>query len=392
MRVVSERRVLVVGWRAGIGRALNALRIPYAVWHRAPLKNPQPGVHVEVAPFPSTSNAVREHAKPFVDRGPFTHVIAGTEDAVVTASYARRELGARRSKHTTVRRCHDKLFMKDELTKHGVPMTPYVDGNKARAPSDVLEALGAPMVVKDRTASGGRGMEFVHTSEEAAHSPLKHRIAERFVDAPEVSIESFVTNGEVRFENVTEYLEKKHVNVVPGTLAEPLRSRVLELSRRVISALRISWGITHLEVYLTREGPLFGEVALRPPGGYIMEAMGLAYDFDAWLAFVSVELDLPFEFPTEAPYRAAAVVLHPGAGEVVAVHGESTVVADPNVRRLKLKVAPGDIIDPRTGVGSDVGYALIQAPDRLAMLESVGRTQKALVFEMARGQDARAPE
>ncbi len=387
---MTERRVLVVGWRAGIGRALESLGIPFAIWHRAPLKNPPAGVHIEVAPFPSTSKTVRDHAQPFVERGPFTHVIAGTEDAVVTASYARRELGARRSKHTTVRRCHDKLFMKDALTKHGVPMTPYVDGNTVRAPSDVIDVLGAPVVVKDRTASGGRGMELVHTSEEAAHSPLKRRIAERFVDAPEVSIESFVARGEVRFENVTEYLQKKHVNGVPAALPEPLRTRCLELSRRVIAALRIEWGITHLEVYLTSEGPLFGEVALRPPGGYIMEAMGLAYDFDAWMAFVSVELDLEFAFPTEAPYRAAAVVLHPGAGTVTAIHGEAEVAADPNVKRLRLKVAPGDAIDPRAGVGADVGYALIRAPDRLALLESIGRTQKTLVFEMARGQDDRA--
>ncbi len=387
MCFVTDRRVLVVGWRAGIGRALDELGIRYSVWNKTPLKNPPKGVHVEVAPFPSSSEAVRARSRPLLEFGPFTHVIAGSEESVVTASYARRELGARRSKHTTVRRCHDKLFMKEALTEHGVPMTPFVDGNTPRASSDVFQELGAPMVVKDRTASGGRGMDLVHTSEEAARSPLKRRIAERFVDAPEVSVESFVVDGRVRFANVTEYLRKKHVNAVPAQLSPELEAQCLALSEKVIAALRIQWGITHLELYLTDEGPLFGEIALRPPGGYIMEAMGLAYDFDAWRAFVAVELDLPFEFPKAAAYRAAAVVLHPGAGLVKAVRGKKAVQADPNVVRLKVKIRAGDVVDPRVGVGADVGYALIRAPDRVGMLESIGRVQKDLVFEMTNVQD-----
>ena len=35
-------------------------------------------------------------------------------------------------------------------------------------------------------------------------------------------------------------------------------------------------------------GLLFGEIALRPPGGYIMNAMHHAYGFDPWAAFVAM--------------------------------------------------------------------------------------------------------
>lgn len=373
-----DRRVLVVGWRAGIGAALKDLKIPFVVWNKEPLKRTR--IDVRVQPYGNTPERSRELAAAFEVDGPFTHVIAGSEESVVAASYARRVLHARKSKHTTVTRCHDKLFMKEALAQHDVPMTPFVDGNTSAPPARILETLGAPMVVKDRKSSGGRGMDLVRTGEEAAKSPLKHRIVERFVDAPEISVESFVANRRVQFENITEYLEKKHVNVVPGALDEDLRRQVLALSRRVIEALRIEWGLTHLELYLPPEGPLFGEIALRPPGGYIMEAIGLAYGIDAWRAFVCIELDLPFDFPTEARKRAAAMVLHPGAGTIREVQGVDAVRAEPHVRRLKIKVKPGDVIDPRVGVGSDVGYALLAAPNRPALLETIARVNEKLVF------------
>lgn len=52
------------------------------------------------------------------------------------------------------------------------------------------------------------------------------------------------------------------------------------MNHQVIKALNIKWGLTHLEYYGDRNGELFGEIALRPTGGYIMELIKCAYDFD----------------------------------------------------------------------------------------------------------------
>ena len=37
-----------------------------------------------------------------------------------------------------------------------------------------------------------------------------------------------------------------------------------------------------MEVFLGEEGPVFGEIAARPPGGYLMDLIPRAYGFDPW--------------------------------------------------------------------------------------------------------------
>lgn len=372
-----------MGYRAGLVRALDALPdTSYAIWHDAPLLSERARKVARLLPFGSSSQQSRKYAETWRDAGPFTHVIAGTEASVVAASHARRVLGARLSVHTTVQRCHDKLFMKQELQRAGVPMTPFIDGNDPRSDAEVLRELGSPVVLKHRTSSGGRGLTRVHTEADFAKHKRHDRILEQFVDAPECSVESFITRGEVRFENVTEYLRKGNVNVVPGELDAETRARVLEISRQVIRTLRIQWGLVHLECFLTPNGPLFGEVALRPPGGYIMEALPLAYPLDAWKAFAAVELDLPFEFPKEPTAVAAVVVLHPGAGTVERVEGFEAVRDHPAVVRAKLKIETGSTIDRRTGVGEDVGYLLLRAVDRAALIDALRFVDETLTIDV----------
>jgi hypothetical protein len=367
----------VVGERRGLCDALRRLGVDFAVWND-PARRVNRAQFVHGAALHASQTRARDEATGILERhGPFTHVIAGTEAAVLPAAVARRVLGARKSSHTTIMRCRDKLLMKRHLADRGVPMTAFVDAAVELTPREVLDELGHKVVVKDRTSSGGRGIAVVEDEQALGAERRRGRIAERFVNAPEVSVESYVNRHEILFENVTEYVRKGSVNLVPGRLAGDALDAVLALNRKVIEELRIDWGITHAEMYLTEDGPLFGEIALRPPGGYIMELIETAWRFPVWDAFVAVELDLPMVFPT-APRRAAmAAILHPGAGRIASIDGVEAVRADRRVARLKLKAAAGDEIHERAGVGEDIGYVLLDCnshDDALDALAFVDRT------------------
>jgi len=365
-------RVLVLGPRAGLTRALKRLAVESVPWPAS-------------EPLPATRSAVVEAVRALP--GPFTHVIAGTEAAVVPAAWARRALGARAAPFTISLRCHDKREMKRYLRERGIPMTPFLAGAPDLDPAAAVEALGLPVVVKARGRSGGRGITFA--DDEATLRALLARgrrreiMLERFVDAREASVESMIVGGAVRFASVTEYYVKGAVNVVPGGLSEPERADLLALNRRVIETLRITWGLTHMEVYRTEEGSLFGEIALRPPGGYIMEAISLAWGFDAWRAFACVELDEPFDFPDAPTRHAATWVIHPGPGRVASIEGADAVRALPGVERLRLKVEPGDTVGPREGLGNEIGHARFVADDREGLLRAVeaARAQLAVTLE-----------
>jgi len=378
----SPTRVLVVGERRGLSDSLRRRRVDFAVWND-PARRVNRAQFVHGAPLHSGEVRAREEAHRILERhGSFTHVIAGTESAVLPAAVARRVLGARKSIHTTVMRCRDKLLMKRHLAERGVPMTAFVDVGRERTAGEVLAELGGKVVVKDRTSSGGRGIVVVDDEQTLATVRRRGRIAERFVDAREVSVESFVNHHRILFENVTEYVRNGRVNLVPGRLDAGTREAVLALNRRAIEGLRVDWGITHVEMYLAEDGPLFGEIALRPPGGYIMELLELAWGFSAWDAFVAVELDLPVTFPAVASRTAVVSVLHPGPGRIARIDGVEAVRADRRIARLKLKKAAGDDIGERVGVGDDIGYALIDASDPQDALDALALVDGTLNIEL----------
>ncbi|MDA7747134.1 ATP-grasp domain-containing protein, partial [Psychromonas sp.] len=352
-------RVLVMGYRQGICDALFRLNIPYAVWAEKEVKSSRKILHLLVQKFPRTRQQIAKVLLSFTDVGPFSHVIAGSESSVYCASVARRILSARQSNNSAALRCNDKLHMKSYLRDKQIPMTDFIAGEEVEDYSSVIEQLGIPVVIKARKESGGRSIELAETADQIARLAKRTRIMERFIKAPEASIETFINNGEILFTSTTQYYLKKHINVVPALPQAIPEEALIALNKRVLAALNIKWGITHMEVYLSDEGLLFGEIALRPPGGYIMELISKSYGFSAWDALVHIELDYPFSFP-EAPLSySAASIIHPGAGKIEQISNWDEVSQLPSVFKSKLKVLPGMTIKDRNGVGEDAGYLLL---------------------------------
>lgn len=376
--------ILLIGSRRELLEVLRRRRILFSLWQHAPASRWQDAERQLTAPLWKSAKRIRQTLRQEFTGCRFTHVIAGTEAAIYPAALARRELGARRSETTTALRCRDKLAMKQYLCDFGIPMTKFLAESAAIDAAAVFAALGRPVVKKGRKASGGRTLQIIHRESDLLLQHGNRNILEKFVAAPEASIESFISNGRIRFTNITAYHEKGRVNFAPAAFDTALTDAISALNRRVIEALKIRWGITHLEVYLTQQGPLFGEIALRPPGGYIMNALHYAYGFDPWEAFVAMELDEPFSFPDRPLAYTAVEVFHPGAGQVAAVRGEPLLRNHPATREFRLKVSPGDRIRPRLGVGQDTGYLLHASDSPAARLELHRTFRQQFAIELIR--------
>lgn len=366
---MSDYRVLVIGPRLGLVEVLRKRRIPFSIWQEKQASGWPDAEKLLTSPLWKTSNRVKQTIRDAFDATHCTHIIAGTEAATYPAAIARRLLGARYSKITTALRCRDKLAMKQYLCDFGVPMTKFMAESAATDTAGVFEALGCPVVRKSRKSSGGKTLQIIHRENDLVLKHGNRNILEKYVSAPEASIETFINNGKIRFTSITEYHEKGFVNFVPAAFDAALSGAIQDLNRSVIEALKIRWGITHLEVYLTKNGPLFGEIALRPPGGYIMNAIRYAYDFNPWEAFVAMELDEPFDFPDRPLAYTAVEIFHPGAGLVTSVKGESPLREHPSTREYRLKIRPGDRIPRRESVGQDTGHILHASDSPAARLE-----------------------
>lgn len=369
---MNNYRVLLIGPRRAIINALRSKRVPFSIWQESAAYSIDDAQKIITAPLFNSTKKLKHIINDSFAGEHYTHVIAGTEAAVYPAAVARRIVGARMSPTTTALRCRDKLAMKEYLSDFSIPMTRFMAESSVSKPSQAFEYLGAPLVRKRRKLSGGRSFELFARESDLVLQYNGRNILEKFISAPEASIESFINNGEIKFVNTTSYLEKGHVNLVPSALDETLQKSMLLLNKRVIKALKINWGITHLEVYLAGSGLLFGEIALRPPGGYIMNAIWHAYRFNPWEAFVAMELNEDFDFPDSPVAYSCVEVLHPGVGQVVSIHGEEMLKNHKDVKEFRLKMKTGDTISKREGSGQDIGYLLYTGnspAERLALYD-----------------------
>ncbi|MCZ7679234.1 MAG: ATP-grasp domain-containing protein [Sandaracinaceae bacterium] len=225
----------------------------------------------------------------------------------------------------------------------------------------LVGALGVPVVLKPRDASGGRGMVVARDAGEVRAALKDGWIAERYVRGVELSVESLVQRGAVVFENVTEYLRPGWANVVPAALPERVDAAVRRLNRAAVEALEVEDGLTHLEAFVVDDDPdeepsiVFGELACRPPGGSIMELLERAYGFDPWQTHIELELGRAIT-PPQAPRATAGVwFLHPGEGRVVAVDGLDRARQVEGIARVECSLVVGQLVARREGTGQHTG-------------------------------------
>lgn len=256
----------------------------------------------------------------------------------------------------------DKMVMKALLKRANVRCAESARADETSSAEALVEQLGLPMVIKPRALSGSRGTTVCRTLEdvEAARGP--GMLAERWVDGEEMSLESWVVDGRPVWSNTTWYLKPGWANVVPAMLPRGDRQALDSLNGRVVEALGIERGITHLEVFRTSDGFVVGEIATRPPGGEIMGLMGRVYpSFDPWEAWVTSEITGAFS-PPEEPRGASGIwYLHPGAGRVVSIEGVKTAQTIPSVT-VDVTVEVGDTVNVREGVGQTCGAIRCDAP------------------------------
>lgn len=375
---ITPPRLLIMGFRKGLHKALSKRGLEYALWSDRPVpRKYQPELFLE-EDFP---HVAAELESKVLTWGKFTHVISCVESAVYPASLIRRPLKARLSKDSVILRCHDKLKMKQYLTQFEIPMTPFIASDEEVTNEQVLSRLGLPLVIKDRRLSGGRGMITAHSLEEFSSHRGDEQLFERFIRAGESSVESFVHNGKIQFQNITHYKKPGHINILPSQQELSEEEKILRLNEKILSSLGIQWGMSHVEVYNTQTGPLFGEIALRPPGGYLMELLEYSYGFNPWEAFLAVELGEEFSFHSKIQNYSASLILHPGEGYLTRVHGKEKVEDLTSLKSFSLKERK-NFIPARKGVGEEIGHIILSHPDAHQLMSDVDTCERELRFEL----------
>ncbi|MDF2867408.1 MAG: ATP-grasp protein [Gammaproteobacteria bacterium] len=380
---MANLTILLVGFRKGALQAALALGYSVIIWQEKsiPKRYLKYLVSTITTPYPDLSSPVAIEICGKLAGYKLTAIIATTEKAVVVAAKLREQLQLTGTSREIAIRCHDKWVMKQAAEQAGAKLTPYFDLTRMPV-STVIEKLGFPIAIKQRCLSGSREIRFIHALHELSSASIEQGLAEKFVIGKEYSVESFIQDGKILFCNITEYYLPHIISIMPAELPENLHAEIVKLNRLIITHFQIKQGMTHLELYHTAEGIIFGEIALRPPGGYLMNLLELSYGFDAWQAFLCMELGLPFHFSQQALEVSAGWILHPGAGTIQNIAGVKDIKQHPLVKGFELKIKVGHQVNIRLGTGEDCGHILLAATQRTELLYSLDYLQQQLIIRL----------
>jgi biotin carboxylase len=260
-----------------------------------------------------------------------------------------------------------------------------------------LRESRGPWVVKPRDGMASIGVRKVLGPDDlpTALAELPDQrlfLVEEFVEGPEYSVEGVILSTGPKVLAVTEkevlppphFVEVGHV--LPAALPQATRQ---EIDRQVTAALEVlglRFGVFHVELWLTGEGVVLGEVHVRPGGDWLhrlltyaipgLELFGLLYD-----DFLGPRSPEPSDL-TAARGAAVRFLVAP-PGRLTAVEGWDELLTHPSVLRAELTVAPGDVIPPVRQSGDRAGYVVVGAPTPEAARETAARLADSVRFRTA---------
>jgi biotin carboxylase len=293
----------------------------------------------------------------------------------------------------------DKLVQRRVLAEAGVQATRC---HLVHGPADLdaaLAAVGLPAVLKPRSGAASAYTCQVDTPGEAAARLREFTggpAVEGFVleelltgdpaaAGPEwgdyVSVESVTSAGVVRHVEVTGKLPlappfRETGYFVPASLGAALRRQVLDLTEAAVTALGVRFGVTHVEVKLTPDGPRLIEVNGRV-GGYVAQLVRRARGYDLLRAALLAALGRPCPVPPAVYRRLAFQYFITPPMDAVALRrldGVEELLHRPGIQTVERFCGPGDPLDWRRGTLTYLGIVHGTASDH----EDLGRVLRAV--------------
>ncbi|MBT0773593.1 ATP-grasp domain-containing protein [Kineosporia sp. J2-2] len=318
-------------------------------------------------------------------RQPISHVVGPSERSIQAAGYLRSFLGLPGIPYDVANRMTNKAVMKGALAARGIAVAEHLSAVSGPGIVAAAEALGWNVVVKPVLGTGSMNTfalsgeaevrRFVASAQAStltgASCPV---LVEKFVAMQaEYHVDAVVSGGEVLSANVSRYLEPLlgHIADVSGSFTmpadDPRVSRLRALHQEVVTALGLGTGVTHLEAYETEAGFLVGEIACRPGGGGIVDAVEMQTGVDLWRSFMETELGLPLTPPRPDPPHADRLVVNLDLpirpGRITRISSAQELSGLDDLIRVDVRASAGDRIGTRLHSSSATGFVFLAVTD-----------------------------
>ncbi len=185
--------------------------------------------------------------------------------------------------YETAVKATDKYEMIKAFKKYGVPSPWFFVADSLEELKAYEADVDYPCIIKPTDNAGSHGVAKVYSFQELidnyeyAHSCSRHGkvIVEEFLDGPEVSVEVMVVDGEVHVLQITDkitteaphFVEMGHTQ--PSRLPYDTQEAIRQVTIAACKAIGIDKGPAHVEMRVTRKGPVMIELGARMGGDNI---------------------------------------------------------------------------------------------------------------------------
>jgi biotin carboxylase len=238
----------------------------------------------------------------------------------------------------TVRGFRDKQLMKERVAAAGLRVPRSFRVRTVAEARAAAERVGYPLILKPISGAGSADTHKVESDAEleAALRQMLHvgeASCEEFITGEEFTFDTVCIGGKPAYMNVAAYLPKpliartnewiSPVIITVRDLEQEKLANGIALGRRVLGALGMGDGFTHMEWFRKPDGEaVFGEIGCRPGGACIVDQMNYTSDIDLFREWARVMCHGRFEAQAERKYNAAIVFKRAlGQGRIVRITG-----------------------------------------------------------------------
>ncbi len=265
-------------------------------------------------------------------------VLSNWEPLVILAARLRERFGLPGMSTDTVRGFRDKQLMKDRVKAAGLRVPYAFKCTDEKQMYEAAEKVGFPLIVKPISGAGSADTYKVRSKPEldTAVRAMKHVAVvsvEEFIEGEEFTFDTISVDGVPIYENIAAYLPKpliarseewiSPVIITVRNMYQPRLMPGVELGRKVLKALGMGDGFTHMEWFLTPKGEaVFGEIGCRPGGAHLVDQMNYTGDVDLFREWARIACWRSFKGSTERTYNAGVIFKRAkGEGRITRIVG-----------------------------------------------------------------------
>jgi biotin carboxylase len=263
---------------------------------------------------------------------------------------------------------------------------------------------GRDLVIKPVDSRGSRGVQRIARVADLdaafalarSHSPTKRVMVEEFLDGPQVSTESIVTNGYCHTPGFSdrnyEFLEThapffiENGGDLPSHLPQAAQEKVKTLVARAAEALGMREGSVKGDIVVHDGEAYVIELAARLSGGFFCtREIPLNTGVDFIGCAIRVALGERVAAAELEPIRQQPVIQRyafPNPGRIVDVRGAEKAKRVPGVADLIVTAKPGDVIPPAGDKRPSAAMVLTTGPTREDAIASARTAISHLEFDM----------